>query len=525
MALKGAEATANTGRPYARIDLGTHMARRHDYVSFFSDGRGRTRDFAGFERSTGLGRILLPALAVAFLAVSLWWFGFRDADADAGEIITLEDETVPTLILPAGAEGGDALGEATFECLEAAEEWSTFQGGPARTGCATPTRVVTDPEVLWKTEVGIQGWLNNPIIVGNSVYVSSAGVVQFVADRRDAIYSLDLRTGKQNWYFQAELDVNGIGYLDGIVVATGDEGRVWGFDARDGSLVWTKDLETPIYSNPLTVGGMAIVGDGLGQITAFDIQTGDEEWQETVDGAIRGGASSDGERIFVAGENNEVAAFDFEGNLLWQTQVRGRGQSADLARIFAAPTVAGDLLIITLVRVDVYAEPAVVALDRTTGEPEWEAIDVANIKTGDWANIRSSVAVAGEVVVFGEAYSDFLVGLDLVTGQTRWHKKAGSYCLPHWPSPAISGGWVIVPRDDGGLYAVNLADRTETWEIYLGNVKNQPNGNFPAGFNDDFCEESESGYPILSSPAISPDGIIIVGTLEGWIWAIGDRSW
>lgn len=500
------------------------MARRHDYVSFFGDGR-RRRDFAGFERGTGITRILLPGLAVAILGVSLWWFGFRDADADAGAIITLDDETVPTLLLPAGGAAGDAAGDASFECLETAEDWSTFQGGPARTGCATTSRVITEPRVLWKTEVGIQGWLNNPIIVGNSVFVSSAGVAQFVPDRRDAIYSLDLRTGRQNWYYQAELDLNGIGYLDGIVVATGDEGRVWGFNARDGSPVWTNDLETPIYSNPLTVGGMAIVGDGLGQVTAFDIQSGAERWRRTVNGAIRGGASSDGERIFVAGENNEVMALDFAGTPLWRAQVRARGQSADQARIFAAPTVAGDLLIVTLVRVDVYAEPAVVALDRTTGDIVWQSVDVAGIKTGDWANIRSSVAVAGELVLFGEAYSDSLVALDLLTGQTRWSAKVGSYCLPHWPSPAVTGDQVIIPRDDGGLYAVSLANREEVWRIYLGSQANQSSGTFPAGFNDDFCEESDSGFSIVSSPAISPDGVIIVGTLEGWIWAIGDRSW
>jgi outer membrane protein assembly factor BamB len=500
------------------------MARRHEYVSFFGERRGKRRDFAGFDARIGLSRIILPGLAVAVLGVSLWWFGFREADIDAAAIVTMEDETVPTLLLPAG-DGGEFTADASFECLETAEEWSTFQGGPGRTGCAPLTRAITEPRVLWKTEVGIQGWLNNAIIVDNSIYVSSAGVAQFVPDRRDAIYSLDLRSGRQNWYYQAVLDVNGIGYFDGIVVATGDEGRVWGFNARDGSLVWTKELGTPIYSNPLTVEGMAIVGDGLGRLNAYDIQTGTPRWEQQVDGAIRGGAASDGERIFVAGENNEVAAFDLGGREVWRKKVAARGQSVEQIRIFAAPTVAGDLLIVTLVRLDVYAEPAVVALDRFTGDIVWQAVDVAGIKTGDWANIRSSVAVVGELVLFGEAYSDSLVALDLLTGQTRWSAKIGSYCLPHWPSPVISGGQVILARDDGGLYAVSLADREKVWEIYLGNVRAQPGGTFPAGFNDDFCEESETGFPILSTPAVSADGIIVVGTLEGWIWAIGDRSW
>jgi outer membrane protein assembly factor BamB len=503
------------------------MARRTEYVSFFTEGRGRGRDFIGFERRAGLTRVLLPALGVAFIAVSIWWFGFRDADADVGSIVTMDDATVPTLILPAGAESGDLLGEATFDCPETSEEWSMFQGGPSRTGCLE-TRVITEPRILWKAEVGIQGWLNNAVIGGNTLFVSSAGVVQFVPDRRDAIYALDLRNNlNQLWYYQAELDVNGIGYLDGVVVATGDEGRVWALDARTGDVLWIEDFGEldPVYSNPLMINGMVIVGDALGNVVAFDVRDGDERWRAEVGGAIRGGAASDGELVFIAGENHEVLAVDMTGSERWRADVFARGQSAEETRVFAAPTVAGDLVIVSLVRTGVYAEPAVIALDKATGEIAWQARDVAGLKTGDWANVRSSVAVAGDVVLFGEALSDSLVALDLQTGQTRWSAKAGSYCIPHWPSPAITGGQAILPRDDGGVYAIDLTSREVVWSLYLGNETSQPGGTFPAAFDDGFCEEDESGYGILSSPAVTEDGVIIVGTLEGFIYAISDRNW
>jgi len=507
------------------------MARRTEYISFFTEGRGRGRDFSGFERRVGLGRVVLPALGVAFIAVSIWWFGFRDADADVGAIVTMDDATIPTLILPAGGEGGIPLGEDSFDCPDALEgaptEWSSFQGGPGRTGC-TQAPVITDPRILWKAEVGIQGWLNNAVIGNGTLYVASAGVVQFVPDRRDAIYALDLRNGNQIWYYQAELDVNGIGYLDGVVVATGDEGRVWALDARNGDVLWIEDFGEldPVYSNPLMVNGMAIVGDGLGNVVAFDVRSGAERWRVQVDGAVRGGAASDGELVFAAGENHEVLAIDIDTHdIVWRADVFARGQSAEATRVFAAPTVAGDLVIVSLVRTGVYAEPAVIALDKATGEIVWQARDVAGLKTGDWANVRSSVAVAGDVVVFGEALSDSLIALDLETGQTRWSATTGSYCLPHWPSPAITGGQVILPRDDGGVYAVDLATREVVWSLYLGNETSQPGGTFPASFDEEFCEEDETGYAILSSPAITNDGVIIVGTLEGFVYAIADRNW
>ena len=90
----------------------------------------------------------------------------------------------------------------------------------------------------------------------------------------------------------------------------------------------------------------------------------------------------------------------------------------------------------------------------------------------------------------------------------------------------INGGQAIIPRDDGGLYGVDLSSHAVVWQIYLGNETSQSGGSFPAGFGDEWCEDEDaSGFEILSSPAIAEDGTIIVGTLEGFIYAIGDRSW
>ncbi|OFW65671.1 MAG: hypothetical protein A2Z12_04895 [Actinobacteria bacterium RBG_16_68_21] len=496
---------------------------RREYVSFFSDGRRGRRDFAGFEGRPGLSRILLPALAIAVLAVSVWWFGFRDADQSAGRILTLEDATIPTLLLPAGSGNQDALDLASGEfldCKEVADGWDMFQGSPSRQGCYA-TNTIASPKILWRTEIGVQGWLNNPVIDNGSVYIGSAGVAQFTADRRDGIYSLDLATGRQNWFYGTELDVNGVAFSDGVVIATGDEGRVWGITARDGERIWSADLGAPTYGNPLPVGGMVIVGDGSGHVTALDPKTGTRRWQVTVDGAVRGGAASDGSMIVMAGENHEVLAVDLTGEELWRVKVQSQGRDAGQARIFAAPTIVDDMVIIGFVRSDVYSEPALAALDKATGTLKWRASDVAGLKTSTWANVRSSPAVVGAYLVYGEAYSNFLVTIDLETGETRNAIETGVYCQAHWPSPLVVNGQAIIPRNDGGLYAVDLASETLAWSIYLSN-ETSTSGSFPAGFDASACE---TGNSILASPAISPEGVIVVGTLKGYLVAIGDRGW
>jgi len=499
------------------------MSPRREYVSFFSDGRARTRDFAGFEGRPGIYRFVLPLLALAVLGVSVWWFGFRAADEKTGQVITLEDSTIPPLLLPMGNDANGPIGVSTaesFDCQDLATGWDVFQSSTTRQGCYA-TNKIGDPKILWRTEIGVQGWLNNPVIHNGDVFVGSAGVVQFTADRRDGVYSLDILNGRQNWFYPTDLDVNGVAYADGMVVAAGDEGRVWGIKASDGTKEWAVDLGSPVYGNPLVIGDVVIVGDGSGRVTAIDPRNGNERWHAQVDGAVRGGASSDGDMIVVAGENHEVLALDMSGRQLWRVSVPSRGPDGEHSRIFSAPTIVGDLVVIAYVRSDVYAEPALAALDKASGDVVWQAKDVVGIKTG-WANVRSSPAVAGSYLVYGEAYSNDLIGVDLESGQTRFAIPAGIYCSAHWPSPAVVGGLVILPRQDGGLYAIDLANETLAWSIYIG-TKGGTTGNFPAGFSSSDCDKE--AHSVLASPAVSPEGVVIVGTLDGDIVAVGDRGW
>lgn len=498
------------------------MARRRDYVSFFSDGRGRRRDLPGFRRGTRLSALLLPALALIILAVSVWWYAIRDTRDDPAETVTLEDASIPSVLFPTDDAAEEPGAADVIACTEPAPTWSTFQGTPARTGCTDAPTIVT-PRIIWRAHVGVQGWLNNPIIVGDTIIVGSAGTAQFQRDNSDGIYALDLATGLQKWFFGAELDVNGVGYGDGMIIGTGDEGRVWGLDIN-GNLQWTDDLEAPTFGNPLTVGGIVVIGDGRGRVTAYDIRTGNQRWQQQVSGPVRGGAASNGDVIVVTGEHREVLAVDLDGRELWRVEVRSRAPSAEETRLFSAPTIVDDLVIIGLLRGDdTYIDPAMVALHISDGRVIWEASDTAGIKS-EWGNVRSSPAVVGGLLLYGEPYGDSLVAIDVANGETQWAVAAGAFCYPHWPSPAVVGDQVILPRHDGGVYAVSLPTQEVAWGIFVGS--SESTGAFPDGYPENFCEwQPEAAFSVLSSPAVGPDGTIVVGTLEGYLFAIADRDW
>lgn len=490
---------------------------RRDYVSFLGE---RRRDL-GYERGPDPTRWLWLVTAVALIAVSVWWFGFRDADEEVVTERVLQDTTIPTLLLPTGAaEDDDDLTAANLECLEVIESWTTFQGGPERQGCVS-TRRIENPRVLWHSEIGISGWLDNPVIADGAVYVGSAGVAQFSQDRLDGIHSLDLVTGDRRWFYTTELDVNAVSVSGNYVVATGDEGRIWVIAASDGDLIWTDDLGGGVFGSPLILGEVVYVGGSDGSVIAYDLASGEPLNRQTVSGPIRGGISSDGEYIYVAGETHQVAKFSLALEQEWRVEVLARGPNPQEARLFAAPTITDDLVIVALVRNDIYSDPALVALDKATGEEVWRAEDQAGLKV-EWANIRSSPAVAGDSLVYAEGYSDELMVLDLATGETRWSAAVGEFCYPHWPSVAINNGYAYVARHDGGLYAVDLAaeEPEYVWRIYLGLADEN---SFPEGHTCDWGPKT--GFSILASPAVSPEGVIVVGTLEGQLMAIGDSDW
>jgi len=474
-------------------------------------------------------------MTVVAIAISVWWFGFRDVDRVVATERVLNDTTVPTLLTPSaiessGAEPADVL----LDCPTLVEEWTMFQGGVERTGCLS-TLQITDPEIIWTTEIGLSGWRNNPVVEDGAVFVGSAGVVQFTGDRRDGIYSLDLRTGAQRWLYTTELDVNSVAVSNGTVVAVGDEGRVWALSARDGTLLWTDDLEVGVLGDPLFLDDVVIIGDLNGVITAYDVRSGAGVWasRPRLAGAIRGGVSSDGEHIFAASELGDVIALNLSGQTVWRIELEVR-PGAGRAGVSTAPTIAGSMLILGIVRDGLTSDPALRALDKETGEELWSSEDIASLKPNQWSNMRASPAIAGDYVVFGAGYGNELVVVDRLQGDTLWSFEIGAHCFPHWPSPVINNGLdeagnvtsiAYLARHDGGLYGVNLQTREEAWSIYLGDADG--NGEFPLEHTESgFCNWGpEIGASILGSPAVASNGVIVVGTLEGYVMAVGDSNW
>jgi len=399
--------------------------------------------------------------------------------------------------------------------------WSMFHGDGARTGLS-PAPAVTRPHVRWRAEVGIQGYLNSPLVAGSLVIVPSSGTKHDAPDAGDGVYALDLATGRTVWHTQTSDDANGAAIAGDRVIVTSDDGTVRGLDLATGREVWKRPGKGQVYSHPLLVGDEVIVGDASGTVRAFGAVAGDSRWQVPVKGAIRGGTAADDSAIYVVSQEGEVIALSPAGALLWHTSVTRPsfdGKTQVPIEGYAAPVVAGDLLVIPFARDTSYDTPAFVAVERRTGAVRWLA---KGRGTSEWGNVRSTPALVAGLLVYSEPYSGDVVGLEALTGHVRFRRTVGACYFPQYASPAAAGDIVYVPRFDGVLYAVRSQSGMLVWRTYLGDkALTGTRAPGPPKAGSGACEwDVPSGSPLYAPVAIAPDGTVLVGNGAGTLFAL-----
>jgi cell division protein FtsI/penicillin-binding protein 2 len=429
----------------------------------------------------------------------------------AGEFLVAVNEPVP------------APGSAP--CVAAGADWLTFQGTNARTGCSEAA-AIAQPELLWTAEVGIQAWLNSPLVMGDTVIVGSAGTRRAGSDDAEGVYALDLATGDRRWFFPTDNDVNGIaaspdGAPGGMVVVTGDEGAVWGLAASTGEELWRFEVGTNVFTNPIVIDDgsrrIVVVGDATGTVWGIGLE-GTELWQARLDGAIRGGAASDGRLVYVVSDHGDMAAFNLDGFEIWHTLLEYPGAADEAGvTVYAAPTLVDDLVVVSFVLEGGPTGPGVVALDRFVGRVAWWGTDPDQVSPAGWGSVRSSPAVAGDGLVIAGSVAEGPQLVAAETGEGRWVAGTGVSCERQWASPVVIGDLVVLPRPDGAVYGFDAAGGGLRWRLPL----TVPGELAPLSECTDGASTVRDGFEFQASAAVAPDGTIVVASMGQVIYAVG----
>jgi cell division protein FtsI/penicillin-binding protein 2/outer membrane protein assembly factor BamB len=450
-----------------------------------------------------------------------WFVGFSEGLAFA--VMVEEGESGGRSAAPLAAAFLEALDDvpdsgASLACTDATQGWATFQGSGARTGCATGVEPVTDPAVRWSAEVGIQAWLNNPIVVDDLVIVGTAGRRRGIGDDQDGVVALRLGDGEVEWRFGANGDVNGVSASGSTVVATGDEGKVWGINASNGKVRWTFDeAETLVFTNPLIVDGLVVVGDAGGGLWGLDLDDGDLRWKVPFSDSIRGGAATDGRLVFAADEAGQVIAVDLDGRVIWERELALSDDSlARSVSVWAAPTVVGDTVVISVVEEGSFTGPAVVALDKYVGTERWRGADAIG---AGWSNLRNSPALLSRQLAFAGSLTTGVQAVDASSGSAVWTVETPVVCDVQWASLVVVGDQMLFARTSGALVAVDGSTREVLWQLAL--TDDEPD------YEQADCSLGSAeilAMQLQATPAIAPDGTILVGSLGGWLYAVEQGS-
>lgn len=446
--------------------------------------------------------------------------GAANPEASEAQVIVVAPPTPPPARDQEPAADPPAIAIST-----AGGSWPAFHGDMARTGLSGAPSIKS-PSILWRAKVGIQGWLSSPVIAGGLVLIPSAGDKHNEPDPKDGIHALELRTGRPVWHAPFNNDANGAAVASDRAIATSDDGHVYAIALQSGKVLWTQRGDGKVYTAPLVLGDRVIVGDAGGNVRAFALADGAALWSVKLSGEIRGGASADETHIYAVSTGGEAAALTRDGKEVWRKTVTrpayGSGAPTPIQG-YAAPVVTPTALIIPFARDTGYELPALIALDKKTGRPKWKG---QQLKSESWGNIRSTPALTEQgLLVYAEPYSGDVVGIDSRDGAIRFRRTVGPCFFPQWASPAATSEFVYVPRFDGALYALEAGTGKLAWQIYLGEERKVGQSMPAAHRAQTSCEwEVPSGSPIYSPAAIADDGTILLGTGEGFVFAITDGT-
>jgi outer membrane protein assembly factor BamB len=243
---------------------------------------------------------------------------------------TSEQPPPPTPAISPEKRSADAEGATT------GANWSGFRG-PKRDGVIRGVRIQTDwsqskPVELWRRPVG-PGW-SSFAVRGNLLYTQE----QRGDDEIVACYNLT--TGEPVWRHRdaARFYESNAGagpratptLNNGRVYAFGATGVLNALNARDGSVVWSRnaasDTKTKVpawgfASSPLVVGDIVVVATA-GVLAAYDVATGHPRWQGPAD---KGGYSSPHlatiggvAQILLLNGEGATSVAPADGKLLWK---------------------------------------------------------------------------------------------------------------------------------------------------------------------------------------------------------------
>lgn len=395
------------------------------------------------------------------------------------------------------------------------------------------------PYIKWSVFIGKQKWKNTPLVLGNDVFVGSAGTKWNESDELDGVYCINALTGKIKWFYSTNSDVNEVTYYDGTILAGCDSGLIICLSAKNGEIKWEKQLESGIVSKIFkdtdfnNESFIAITYNGL--VSFLDTQTGEFKYVVQINGHVIGTPlyitkshhsllyiqTMEGVIYKLKKQYNNFEIID-EYPLYYPDQYSSEnGYSSP--QLYSTPIVDNEFIYVGFGRHTYYNYPALLCYNQAKKDVMWIASS-KNIEDS-YGNIRSNLAIYQDEILFVHSYSNQLVAVSKIDGRVSWTIKLGRAMFQQWASPVTYGDDIFIARYDGYLYKINGQTKQMEWAMYLGENKDSgtvfQKGQELSNINETTVWELYKGFPLISTPTIYKKNLI-VGNDEGYLFCIGN---
>ncbi len=236
---------------------------------------------------------------------------------------------------------------------------------------------------------------------------------------------IDLIHRRRVWRQRVKDAAAGTIIIDDRLIVASSSGLLQAFDAYDGNLLWSLEVEGRLVAGPTCDAEKVYQPVDNGTLLAVAVEDGQELFRVELPEPLAASVAVD-DMIYVSGVHGTVFALDSDdGHVVWQTSLGGDA--------WTAPTVLDGRLFVGL------SSGELVALQSTTGEELWrfQTVEV----------VRASATAIGKFVVVG-TMGGKLFCLDAATGTVADQRQMdGAIAVP----PVSDGRRLFVATDEGEI--------------------------------------------------------------------------
>lgn len=326
-----------------------------------------------------------------------------------------------------------------------------YVGGPD--GFVNAVDADTGKEI-WRTEIGGHLLSAAPVIAEGKVFIGQGS-------EDGLFYALDKDTGSPVWV------TNTYGrtwvspaYKDGRLFFGGINGKMYGVDASDGTMLWSYDTDLDkdpgdtknigIYSVPCMDSTNVYVGSWSGYYYSFNQVTGTLNWKTKTKGDGDGGRPDSAavmihkDHLYVQARGHYIYALDkYTGatNSIWSAPggylqngtVAAYGDRVFGSAIQGVTTLPGNATLYAFDDVE----------NGGLGSPQWSYIGGSGL---------TAPVTTPDKIIFGSSADVFVTCLDPDTGAVKWRTYTGGRMMEN--VPAIYGNKVFVQGENGWIVAI-----------------------------------------------------------------------